>query len=63
MGKLGSGKTVTTSTAVALQIKALRSNFESVSWVAPEGGLPQCQVGTVLPAGASCYVQLEAELG
>ena len=54
---------VTNNAGVALQIKALHANYEGVSWVEPNEGAPQCQVGTVLQAGGSCYVQLAAELG
>lgn len=55
---IGAPVMVTNGTAVSQQIKALTTNVPGVSWVAPDSGSPQCQVGTVVAADASCYVQL-----
>ncbi len=55
---IGAPVMVTNGTAVSQQIKSLTTNTPGASWVAPDSGSPQCLVGTVVAAGASCYVQL-----
>ena len=50
--------TVTNTSAVPLKITRMQTSTESMTWVDPDGETPRCEVGTIVQAGAKCYVKL-----